>query len=170
MIALQLDGRRYEIRRRHLELLDNIRNLGSLTKASKALGITYKTGLSWIKSAETSLKSELVIPQKGGVKGGGSLVTEHGLKVIETYYKAMTTLNAEFTKDFLELKMSARNALEGKVSNVKYDHEICLVEIQLETPQTVKAVITTDSAKRLEIKRGAKMFAVIKATEVMVAR
>jgi molybdopterin-binding protein len=82
----------------------------------------------------------------------------------------MTTLNAEFTKDFLELKMSARNALEGKVSNVKYDHEICLVEIQLETPQTVKAVITTDSAKRLEIKRGAKMFAVIKATEVMVAR
>lgn len=51
-----------------------------------------------------------------------------------------------------------------------FDEFRCLVDVQLESPQTVKAVITSDSLKRLELKRDVRVFVVIKATEAMLAK
>jgi molybdate transport system regulatory protein len=82
----------------------------------------------------------------------------------------MSASDTGFTRDFLELKLSARNALDGVVSHIKTGHEVSLVEVSLDAPQRVKASITTDSLKRLELKNGVRVFVIIKATEAMLAK
>ncbi|MBC7323129.1 MAG: TOBE domain-containing protein [Acetomicrobium sp.] len=67
------------------------------------------------------------------------------------------------------MKISARNVLKGKV--VKVIHGAVNSEITLELPggQQIVSIITKASAERLGLKEGVDAYAVIKASEVMVA-
>ena len=68
------------------------------------------------------------------------------------------------------MKISARNLIKGKVESVKEGAVMANVKIKIETPDTVTAVITKESIKDLEIKEGDEVIAVIKSTEVMIAK
>lgn len=63
-----------------------------------------------------------------------------------------------------------RNALDGTVSHIRVGGEVSLVEVLLDAPQRVKTVITTDSVRRLDLKKGVRVFVIIKATEAMLAK
>lgn len=67
------------------------------------------------------------------------------------------------------MKISARNVLKGKV--VKVIHGAVNSEITLELPggQQIVSIITKASAESLGLKEGVDAYAVIKASEVMVA-
>ena len=67
------------------------------------------------------------------------------------------------------MKLSARNMLKGKI--IKIIHGAVNSEITLELPggQQVVSIITKASAERLGLKEGMEAYAVIKASEVMVA-
>lgn len=67
------------------------------------------------------------------------------------------------------MKISARNCLGGKV--IAITEGPVSTEVTVETPAGEKIVstITTASAKALELKVGAKVYAVIKASNVMIA-
>ncbi|KRT34909.1 TOBE domain-containing protein [Acetomicrobium hydrogeniformans] len=67
------------------------------------------------------------------------------------------------------MKISARNVLKGKV--VKVIHGAVNSEITLELPggQQIVSIITKASAERLGLKEGVDAYAVIKASEVMIA-
>jgi molybdopterin-binding protein len=67
------------------------------------------------------------------------------------------------------IKLSARNQLAGHVRSIRSDGLMVEVTIQL-APQELVAVITRTSAKRLGLAKGVDALAVIKATEIMVAR
>ena len=66
-------------------------------------------------------------------------------------------------------QLSARNQLRGTVKSIKKDG--LMAEVVLDVAgQEVVAVITADSVRRLNLETGQEVFAVIKATEVMVAK
>lgn len=67
------------------------------------------------------------------------------------------------------MEISARNVLKGKV--IKVVHGAVNSEITLELPggQQIVSIITKTSAERLGLKEGMDAYAVIKASEVMVA-
>jgi len=67
------------------------------------------------------------------------------------------------------MKLSARNVLKGKIKQVK--HGAVNSEITLELPggAQVVAMITKESAEKLELAPGKDAYAVIKASNVMVA-
>jgi molybdopterin-binding protein len=67
------------------------------------------------------------------------------------------------------INLSARNQLRGRVRAVRSDGLMVEVSIDL-TPQEVVAVITKASAERLGLTTGVEALAVIKATEIMIAR
>lgn len=67
------------------------------------------------------------------------------------------------------IDLSARNQLRGTVRAVHIDGIMAEVTIRL-TAQDVVAVVTRDSARRLGLTDGADAMAVIKATEIMIAR
>lgn len=67
------------------------------------------------------------------------------------------------------LKISARNALKGKVLEVH--HGAVNSEIMLELPggTVITSIITKTSAENLHLKEGMEVYAVIKASNVMIA-
>jgi molybdopterin-binding protein len=68
-----------------------------------------------------------------------------------------------------EMQMSARNQLAGRIKTVKVGNVMTEVIVQV-GDQEVVAAITSGSAKRMKLKVGDQVFAIIKATEVMIAK
>ena len=69
----------------------------------------------------------------------------------------------------MELAITARNQLAGKVVDVELGDIISKVKISIE-PTVVTSVITSEAVKKLDIKKEDKVLAVIKSTEVMIAK
>ena len=66
--------------------------------------------------------------------------------------------------------LSARNGIKGKVTDVKLGEVMASVKIEVTEPGVITAVITRESAEALELAAGDDVEAVIKSTEVMVAK
>jgi molybdopterin-binding protein len=67
------------------------------------------------------------------------------------------------------MKISARNVLKGKVKSVTTGAVNSEVVLELPGGQQIVSVITKESAAHLGVKTGKKVFAVIKASNVMIA-
>lgn len=67
-------------------------------------------------------------------------------------------------------RISARNRLKGVVQRVEKGIVTAKIVIEIAAPATITAVITKEATEELEIKAGDSVAAVIKATEVMVAK
>ncbi len=67
------------------------------------------------------------------------------------------------------MEISARNRLAGIVKKVKIGTVMAEVIMTVGEHELV-AAITSDSAKRMKLKAGDRVVAIIKATEVIIAR
>lgn len=67
------------------------------------------------------------------------------------------------------MKISARNCLEGKIVAIHEGPVSTEVTIETAAGERIVSSITTTSAKALNLKVGDKAYAVIKASNVMVA-
>lgn len=67
------------------------------------------------------------------------------------------------------MELSARNCLAGTVKSVKLGEVMAEVMVQVDGNEIV-AAITRSSAERLNLSAGDQVSAVIKATEVMIAK
>jgi molybdate transport system regulatory protein len=82
-----------------LELLSLIDESGSIVKAAKAMGMSYKKAWDMVDDMNTRGKKPLVVARKGGDKGGGTELTDTGRKMIAKYDKLMTKLNSIIEKN-----------------------------------------------------------------------
>ena len=67
------------------------------------------------------------------------------------------------------MRISARNVLKGKVKAIKVGVVNTEVEVGLPGGMTVVSIITKESAENLGLKVGKDVYAVIKASNVMIA-
>jgi molybdopterin-binding protein len=67
------------------------------------------------------------------------------------------------------MKISARNILKGKVKEVKPGAVNTEVTVELAEGMSVVSVITRESAEKLGLTNGKEVYAVIKASNVMIA-
>ncbi len=67
------------------------------------------------------------------------------------------------------MKISARNVLKGKVKSLTQGAVNCEVVVELPGGHEVVSVITKASAERLGLSQGKEVYAVIKASSVMLA-
>ena len=65
--------------------------------------------------------------------------------------------------------ISGRNKLLGTVTEVQYEGLLAQVTMNV-GGQLITSIITRDACRQLELKKGSRAFALIKATEVMVIR
>jgi molybdopterin-binding protein len=66
------------------------------------------------------------------------------------------------------MKLSARNVLKGKITDVRKGATTAHIKIDV-GGQTVTAAITNEAAEELKLAKGQDAYAVIKASDVMVA-
>ena len=67
------------------------------------------------------------------------------------------------------MKISARNVLKGKVKSLTHGAVNSEVVVELPGGQEIVSVITKGSAERLALREGKEVYAVIKASSVMLA-
>ena len=65
--------------------------------------------------------------------------------------------------------LSARNRLWGFIDEVRVDGLLAQVRLRVGN-QTLTAVITADAVRALKLRRGEDAIAIVKSTEVMIAR
>ncbi len=68
------------------------------------------------------------------------------------------------------MKTSARNQFPGEVVSVEMDKLGAVVKVKVTVPVTVTSFITRESVEDMNIKKGDKVIAIIKATEVMISK
>jgi len=68
------------------------------------------------------------------------------------------------------LKISARNALKGRITAIKKGAVMSQITVDVGGGQTVMSAIFVDSADDLGLKVGDEVLAVVKSTDVMIAK
>ncbi len=68
------------------------------------------------------------------------------------------------------MKLSARNVLKGKVTQVTKGQTTAHVKVEIAGGVVITASITNEAVDELKLKAGEAAYAVIKASDVMIAR
>jgi molybdate transport system regulatory protein len=68
------------------------------------------------------------------------------------------------------MKLSARNAIAGTVTDVDKGAVAAVVKVHVKDPFTITSLITKEAVEDLKLKKGDKVFVVIKSTEVIIAK
>ena len=69
------------------ELLERIRDTGSIAAAGRAMSMSYKRAWMLVERMNTAFREPLVDSTRGGAKGGGAHLTEAGETVLAHYRK-----------------------------------------------------------------------------------
>ena len=157
------------------KILETIKDVKSISKAAKKAEMSYRYVWNYLAKLEKRLGEPVINTYKGGNKGGGgATLTELGQRLLDEYHRAscyMSEIVGDETKwEDIGLKISARNKVEGKVEQVDTGIITAKVRIKIETPTVITAIISKEAVEELDIKDGDHVYAVIKATEVMVAK
>jgi molybdate transport system regulatory protein len=157
------------------EILETINQIESISKSAKKAGMSYRYVWNYLAKLEKRLGEPVVKTFKGGSKGGGgATLTELGTKLLNEYNRAECYMGEimgdETYWEAVGLKISARNRLKGTVQQVDKGVITAKVKVKIEAPVTVTAIISKEAVEELGIKAGDSIEAVIKATEVMIAK
>ena len=70
-----------------VQLLEHIKNTGSITQAAKAMKMSYRQAWQMVEDMNEMANKPLVEKALGGKKGGGATVTKAGEKAIALFYE-----------------------------------------------------------------------------------
>lgn len=68
-----------------IELLRTIAEKGSIRASAKAMGMSYKKAWRSVESMNRNAPTLLVVRTTGGSAGGGTVLTEEGMRVIRAF-------------------------------------------------------------------------------------
>jgi molybdate transport system regulatory protein len=168
-----------------IELLEKIRALGSITRAAKAVGISYKTAWEIVDTMNNLADKPLVVRMTGGKGGGGTHLTSEGIQVIDSFrivqeeHEAFLLNLARKVEDMdsfykflrrMSLNVSARNIFKGTVTRVRKGSVNSEVELVLPCGDSVVSVVTNESVENLDLYEGKDAYAIIKASSVILGR
>ena len=85
------------------ELLKAIDQTGSISKASKKMGISFRHAWGYITAIERRLGLKLIERRKGGRQGGGSCLTPHARSLLQKYDRLNRIINAFVDKKYKEI-------------------------------------------------------------------
>ncbi|MDP9942612.1 TOBE domain-containing protein [Ectopseudomonas alcaliphila] len=160
-------------RPKRLALLEQIAEQGSITRAAKAAGLSYKAAWDAIDELNNLSEQPLVSRNVGGKGGGGARLTPAGERLLALQQR-LQALQAQLLQAAgdeadlellgrLMLRTSARNHLTGRVRAIHAHGHNDLIDIELPGGSRLQALITHDSTENLQLNEGSSVVALIKA-------
>lgn len=166
-----------------IALLEKVDELGSITQAAKAVGISYKTAWEMVNQINNLAAAPLVDRATGGKGGGGASLTTAGREVIEQF-RIVQEEHRKFLKNLdqrlgdagslcqflrrISMKVSARNAFNGTVASISKGAVNAEVTLALKGDTTITAVVTNGAIDNLGLKEGMAAYAIVKASSVVI--
>ncbi len=166
-----------------MALLRQIAVTGSITKAAKAVKLSYKAAWDAVNAMNNMAEQPLVVGMAGGKHGGGSRLTDYGLRQIQLYdavegeYRRFLARLGEKVHDVDELtnfmrrlmmQTSARNQFLGRVTGLNVGPINAEVGVDIGGDDHITALITRGSVENLGLQEGSEVFALIKASSVII--
>jgi molybdopterin-binding protein len=129
--------------------------------AAERLGVAYSTLKRWVHTGHVrTVRTE----------GGHHRVSDHEIERLLARQQPEGARRRTIAGDDEPLEgLSARNRLHGYVDEVRIDGLLAQVRLRV-GDQSLTAVITADAVRALKLRRGDDALAIIKSTEVMIAR
>lgn len=129
--------------------------------AADRLGVAYSTLKRWVLSGRV---------RTSRTEGGHHRIAEAEVERLLAKQGSATPSPARRPwGDEPLAELSARNRLHGYIEEVRVDGLLAQVRLRV-GDQTLTAVITADAVKAMKFARGEDALAIIKSTEVMIAR
>ncbi|QGZ42050.1 molybdate transport system regulatory protein [Pseudoduganella flava] len=164
-----------------IALLAAIAEHGSITRAAKAVGISYKGAWDAVDAMNNLAGAPLVERLAGGKGGGGTRLTARGAELVaqfrryeEAHRRFVAQLGRQGDFDLnvlqaLNMKTSARNQFLGTVESLVPGAVNDEVVLRVVGGARIVAVVTRDSTASLGLAPGVQAFALVKASSVIVA-
>jgi molybdate transport system regulatory protein len=168
-----------------IRLLEMIDEHGSITKAAKAVGISYKTAWDTMDAINNLSEKPLFVRMAGGKAGGGTRLTDEGQEVIrkfrviqEEHDKFLSNITKKigsanelykFIKR-ISMKVSARNIFACTISGLTKGAVNSEVILTMKGGDELVSVITNESVENLGLHVGTDAYALIKASAILIAK
>jgi molybdate transport system regulatory protein len=168
---------------RFFALLDALSHTGSINRAARAAGLSYKGAWQMLENACNLANEPLLHTSTGGAGGGGTHLTAGAQSLLQ----AWRTLQSNHQAFLLEqeswlahhpalhgllrrmsMKTSARNQYAGTVKAVQVGPVSAEVTLTLKAGGEIHATLTSAAAERLKLKKGKEALALVKASAIVL--
>ena len=162
-----------------IELLSHIDALGSISRAAKAMKMSYKAAWEAVNEMNRLSPAPIVERATGGRGGGGTVLTERGRELIAIFRRleeaqtAFVLTLGDYADDLDKLiaftakstvRTSARNQLSAEVIAIETAAARVYVRIRLAWGEMMHVQITRRSLVELDIHTGSRVWALFKPT------
>ena len=183
-LTFKISGEPFLLEKR-ICLLHAIEEHGSISKAAKAVPMSYKSAWEAVDAMNTLSPEPIVRRETGGKDGGGTTVTEYGVKLLANYallkeeherflerLSQLTDIQSQafHTIGRLGLQISARNQMQAEVIAVESTEVSAKLILGLKSGQKLISVITKEAVEDLHIKKGQTITAICKSSHVMLTQ
>jgi molybdate transport system regulatory protein len=181
-LNLEMLGKPFLLEKR-IELLHAIEEHGSISKAAKAVPMSYKSAWEAVDAMNALSPEPIVCRETGGKDGGGTTITEYGQQLLKNYellkeehtrflerLSELTDIKSGSFKTIerLAMQISARNQIQAEVISIESDTVNAKVYLRLKGGQELLSIITKEAVENLHIEKDQTVTAIFKANSVFV--
>ncbi|CAD5371967.1 Molybdenum transport protein ModE [Rubrivivax sp. A210] len=175
-LAGRLDGRFFA-------LLQGIADTGSINKAARVAGYSYKGAWMVLETASNLARAPLLHTATGGARGGGTRLTEAALALLQCW-RQLQQAHDGFLREQdawlmqqpalagtlrrMAMKTTARNQFAGTLVEVAIGPVSAQATLTLAGGQAITATMTSAAARSLALKKGQEAIALVKASAVVL--
>jgi molybdopterin-binding protein len=135
--------------------------LHTVRAAAERLGVAYSTLKRWVHTGHV---------RTSRTEGGHHRISDNEVDRLLARHQPESRRRHRVTDADESLDgLSARNRLHGFIDEVRIDGLLAQIRLRV-GDQSLTAVITADAVRALKLRRGDDALAIIKSTEVMIAR
>jgi molybdate transport system regulatory protein len=177
---LKLAGR---LDARFFALLQALHDTGSINRAARTAGLSYKGAWLMLENACNLAHEPLLETATGGAGGGGTRLTAAALGLLQAW-QSLQSDHREFLRAQearlaqhpalggllrrMSMKTTARNQFAGTVKALEVGPVSAQVTISLATGGEITATMTSGAAHKLKLKKGKEALALIKASAIVL--
>jgi molybdate transport system regulatory protein len=156
---------------RFFSLLEALSHTGSINRAARTAGLSYKGAWQMLENACNLAQAPLLQTATGGAGGGGTTLTESAVGLLQAW-RELQHQHQDFLRTQearlahhpalqgllrrMAMKTSARNQFAGKVKTVQIGPVSAEVNLALNSGGEIHATLTSGAAERLKLKKAKK--------------
>jgi len=180
-LTLEMMGKPFLLEKR-IVLLHAIQEHGSISKAAKAVPMSYKSAWEAVDTMNSLSPEPIVCRETGGKDGGGTTITAYGESLLKNYallkeehtrfltrLSELTDIQSGTFKTIgrLAMQLSARNQIQTEVLTIDSYDVNAKIGLKLKSGQVLNVIITQEAVANLHLVLGETVTAIFKSSAVV---
>jgi len=168
---------------RFFALLAAIDATGSISRAARTVGLSYKGAWLLLDQAANFSHKPLLVTAAGGARGGGTRLTPTANELLAAWSRLSARHRGFLAREeqtlrnqhglaalvgSMRMKTTARNQFPGTIRSVELGPVGAQVTIELKGGQEITAALTSAAARQLKLKKGLAAIALVKASSIVL--